>query len=238
MSRNSFAADQCGFVATSPCSPWLRRSRDERGVALIITLLTMMLLSALGLALALTTSTEMRISSAYASSAEVFYAADAAFERSVHDLSLIPDWSLVLGGIVRSSFVDGLPGTRHLPDGSLLDLRQETDRLNCGGATCGPWGSNNPMWQLFAHGPFADLSPARAINSRIFIVVWVADDATENDGQPLVDGDTTSGPNPGEGLIQLLVHAYGPGRTRREVSGTLRRQDARLRVLSWREVRQ
>jgi hypothetical protein len=126
---------------------------------------------------------------------------------------------------------------RQLPDGSVLDLQQETGRLNCGGATCGPWGPNNPTWQLFAHAPLTDVSPAQAINSRIYVVVWVADDATENDGQPLVDGDTTVGPNPGEGLIQLLVRAYGPGRTRREVEGTLKRQDARLRVLSWREVR-
>ena len=112
--------------------------RDERGVALIITLLTMMLLSALGLALTLTTSTEVRISSAYTSSAEVFYAADAAFERASQDLSQIPDWNLALGGVVRSSLVDGLPGSRQLPDGSVLDLQQETGRLNCGGATCGP----------------------------------------------------------------------------------------------------
>lgn len=216
-------------------SSWLR---DERGVALIITLLTMMLLSALGLALTLTTSTEMRVSSAYAGSAEVFYAADAAFERSTQDLLLIPDWNLVLGGVVRSTLVDGLPGPRQRPDGSVLDLQRETDRLNCGGATCGPWGANNPRWQLFAHAPLADVSPAQAINSRIYVVVWVGDDATENDGQPLVDGDTTAGPNPGEGLIQLLVHAYGPGPTRREVEGTLKRQDARMRVLSWREVRQ
>jgi hypothetical protein len=212
--------------------------RGERGVALIITLLSMMLLSALGLALTLTTSTEVRISSAHGRGVEAFYAADAAFDRALHDLSLAGDWDLVLSGAVRSSFVDGSPGLRRLADGTVLDLREETHRLNCGGAPCGPWGPNNPVWQLFAHGPLADMSPTRAINSRIYVVVWVADDATENDGQPLVDGDTTAGANPGEGLLQVLAHAYGPGRARRAIEGTLRRADPRVHVLSWRATQQ
>jgi hypothetical protein len=211
--------------------------REERGVALIVTLLSMMLLSVLGLALTLTTSTEVRVSSAHARGVEAFYAADAAFDRALQDLSLIADWDLVLGGM-RSAFVDGPPGLRRLTDGSVLDLRKETDRLNCGGATCGPWGPNNPMWQLFAYGWLADMSPARAINSRIYVVVWVADDALENDGQPLVDGDTTAGANPGEGLLQVLAHAYGPGSARRVVEGTLRRANPRVHVLSWRGTRQ
>jgi hypothetical protein len=207
--------------------------REERGVALIITLLSMTLLSVLGLALTLTTSTEVRVSSAHARGVEAFHAADAAFDRALQDLSLIADWDLALGGM-RSSFVDGPPGPRRLTDGSVLDLRQETTRLNCGGATCGPWGPNNPVWQLFAYGPLADMSPTRAINSGVYVVVWVADDATENDAQPLVDGDTTAGPNPGEGLLQVLAHAYGPGSARRAIEGTLRRANPRVHVLSWR----
>jgi hypothetical protein len=69
------------------------------------------------------------------------------------------------------------------------------------------------------------------------VVVWVADDPLETDGQPLVDGDT-SGANPGAGIIQLLVHAYGPFGMRRVIEGTLKGGDTRSRVLSWREVRQ
>jgi hypothetical protein len=36
----------------------------------------------------------------------------------------------------------------------------------------------------------------------------------------------------------VLVHAYGPLGTRRIIEATLRRDDSRTRVLSWREVRQ
>jgi hypothetical protein len=54
----------------------------------------------------------------------------------------------------------------------------------------------------------------------------------------MIDGDTTNGPNPGAGLLQVLVHAYGPLGTRRVIEATLRRDDLRTRVLSWREVRQ
>ena len=221
----------------------------ERGVALIIALLAMMLLSALGMTLAVTTSTETRIAAAYGAGVEAFYGVDAAVERAVHDLSLVADWNQVLTGALTSSFVDGPAGPRALPNGSQLDLVEATARVNCGKATCSltdlnattvdrPWGANNPRWQLYAHGDLARLSPSGAINSRVYIVVWVGDDALENDGQPLFDGDATGGANPGAGVLQLMAHAYGPAGTRRVVEATLGRADQRIRVLSWREMRQ
>lgn len=231
-----------------------RRSRAEAGVpsrdsglAIVFVMLAMMLLSALGVALALTTASERQVSSSYGTGMEVFYAADAAFERVIHDLSLAADWNAVLGGGL-STFVDG-SSSRMLPDGSLLNLAQATDLVNCGRSPCSladmqattatrPWGSNNPIWRVYASGRLADVSPASAIDSNVYIVVWVADDPLETDGQPLADGDSTNGPNPGAGLLQVLVHAYGPLGTRRAIEATLRRDDSRTRVLSWREVRQ
>jgi hypothetical protein len=70
------------------------------------------------------------------------------------------------------------------------------------------------------------------------VIVWVGDDPLENDGQPLVDGDTSGGANPGKGLLQLLAHAYGPAGARRVVEATLMRAGPGIRVLSWREIRQ
>ena len=81
------------------------------------------------------------------------------------------------------------------------------------------------------------MSPGGTVESAVYVVVWVADDPLETDGQPLIDGDTTVGPNPGAGLLQVLVHAYGVGGTRRVIEATLRRGDSRSRVLSWRELR-
>jgi hypothetical protein len=130
----------------------------------------------------------------------------------------------------------------------VLDLQQATDYVNCGRLPCSsvdlqaitasrPWGANNPAWQLYAYGLLADVSPGGGVESTNYIVVWVADDPLETDGQPLIDGDTSVGPNPGAGLLQVLVHAYGPGGTRRVIEATVRRGDSRNRVLSWRELR-
>jgi hypothetical protein len=210
-------------------------------------MLAMMLLSALGVALALTTASERQVSASYGTGMEVFYAADAAFERAIQDLSLAADWNAVLGGGL-STFVDA-SDSPVLPDGSLLNLAQATDVVNCGRSPCSlpdmqaatttrPWGTNNPIWRVYAFGRLADVSPSGAIDANVYVVVWVADDPLETDGQPMIDGDSSDGPNPGAGLLQVLVHAYGPLGTRRVIEATLRRDATRTRVLSWREVRQ
>ena len=87
-------------------------ARSDRGVALVVALLMMMLLSALGLSLTMVTSTEERVADAYLSGSETFYAADAAFELAVQELALVPDWSRVLDGSVTSTFVDDAGSNR------------------------------------------------------------------------------------------------------------------------------
>jgi Tfp pilus assembly protein PilX len=222
--------------------------RSDRGVVLIFVLLAMMLLSALGMALALISSSERQVAATYGWGAEVFYAADAAFERAFQDLSRATDWTAVLSG-GTSTFVDAAAESRVLPGRSAVTLSQTTDAMNCGRSPCSvadmqattaarPWGVNNPIWHLYAYGPITDLSPSGVIDSNVYAVVWVADDPLETDGQPLIDGGSTDGPNPGAGLLEVLVHAYGPGGTRRVIEATLKRGDSRIRVLSWREVRQ
>ena len=212
------------------------RLGDEQGVALVIALLAMLLLTALGMALTLTTSTEARISTNYRDGVEALYAADAAIERVMQDVLTVPDWNRILDGSATSSFVDGPAGTRTLPDGTTLDLQQATNVVRCGKTACGdadidaladerPWGTNNPRWQLYAHGPVDEMLPTESINSAMYVVVWMADDPSENDGKPLVDGDTANGANPGRGVLSVLAHAYGPTGVRRVVEATIARTD-------------
>jgi len=221
---------------------------SERGIALVIVLLAMMLIAALAVALSLTTATETRIAASYAWGAETFYAADAAIEHVLHDLATLGDWTDALSG-AAISFSDGPPGPRTLPDGTRVDLNQVTDLLNCGHPSCSiaeitastadrPWGINNPIWQLYGHGPLAMFSPAIDIDPPIYVMVWVSDDPLENDGQPLVDGDETMGPNAGRGILQVRAHAYGAGGSERRVEMTIRRAGASVHVISWREMRQ
>lgn len=69
----------------------------EDGVALVIAVMSMMLMTALGSALILTTMTETGVSSNYVSGLETFYAADAAVERTLADLPATEDWSALVG---------------------------------------------------------------------------------------------------------------------------------------------
>src|SRR5213080_5008630 len=138
--------------------------RREDGIALIVALMAMMLMTALGAALILTTTGETMIAANFRNGQEALYAADAALERAMDDILTVPDWNNLLNGSTQSAFIDGSPsGTRTLPDGTQIDLSQLLNLANCGKVTsCSPsdlttnltgsrpWGANNPVWNLYA----------------------------------------------------------------------------------------
>jgi hypothetical protein len=74
-----------------------KRLRGEQGVALVIAVMSMTLMTALGAALILTTMTETGISANYVGGIEAFYAADAAVERTVAELPAADDWHALIG---------------------------------------------------------------------------------------------------------------------------------------------
>jgi hypothetical protein len=218
---------------------------SDRGVALILVLMVMMTLSALAMSLALMVSTESRVTANYRDGIEVLYGAEAGLERVLPDLAAEPDLNRVLAGFAVSTFIDGPPGLRRLPDGTFADLHALTSVLNCGRPVCSdddlnaarddrPWGMNNPRWRLYGYGPLPALGVGRG-DSRVYTVVWAADDPSETDGDPSTDraGDE----NPGRGRLSLIAHGYGLAGTRRVVEATVAKDDGRLRVLSWREIR-
>jgi hypothetical protein len=218
------------------------RLRDEDGIALIIALIAMMLMMALGIALVLTTSTETRISANFREGTEALYAADAAVERVMDDILTVPDWNDILNGVRQSAFIDGVAGgTRTLPDGSVLDLDKATNMLKCGKVTiCAdtdlnvvtterPWGMNNPRWKLYAYGPVTAFLPTATINSLDYVIVWIADDPSETDNDPLKDGgldaNDASVPNPGLGVMAMHAEGYGPFGAKRVIEVTIARTD-------------
>ena len=109
-----------------------RRLANEQGTALIVALLSTVLLTALGAAVVLVSRTETAIAANYRSSQEALYAADAAVERVMQDLLLIPRWNDVLAGTVQSGFIDGaMSSQKTLPTGGKVTLC-------CGaGSACG-----------------------------------------------------------------------------------------------------
>jgi len=228
--------------------PLSARIRQDDGIALIVALMAMMLMMALGLTLVLTTTTETKISANYSQGTEALYAADAAVERVMDDILTVPDWNEILKGNVRSAFIDGTPsGVRTLPDGSKLDLGKATNVLDCGNAdSCSdealnawtderPWGLNNPRWKLYAYGPMSEMLPTDTINSKDYVIVWIADDPSETDNDPTTDGapgvncsqtnDPNCSVNPGLGVLAMHAEAFGPGGARRVIEVTVARTD-------------
>jgi hypothetical protein len=206
----------------------------ERGSALVVALMSMLLLSALGVALILTTSTETMLAANYGSGQEALYAADAAMERAMLEIPGMTDFDALLSGTLTSSFRDGSPGSRTLPDGSTLDLLELTNLANCASTTgCSPdqmnavtadrpWGPNNPRWQLFAHGRLDSLLPDGQMNTPYYVVVWVGDDPSETDGMPTRDDGNGSG-GPGRGVLLLRAEAFGPRGSHRRLEAAVQR---------------
>ena len=227
---------------------------SERGIALIVSMMALLLMGALGSALIVMTTIEAKIARNYRSHSESLYAADAALERAVDDLGAIPDWNTLLAGTSTSAFVDGPPvGTRTLADSAALDIGEALNRANCAKATdCSaadmdavtlerPWGPNNPRWQLFAYGKLSDMAPSGTVNSPFYVIVMVGDDPSENDSDPLHDG--VSPANPGSGVLAMRAEAWGPFGAHKVLELTLARTNSTgpgpvgLRLLSWREIR-
>src|SRR5438874_3328451 len=223
--------------------------RREDGIALIVAMMAMLLMTALGVALVLTTSSETMIAGNFRNSQEALYAADAVVERAMDDILTVPDWNKLLDGSTQSAFVDGPPsGTRTLPDGSTIDLTQALNVANCDHvAACTaaemdnntgmrPWASNNPRWQLYAYGKLTDMLPVSdTINSSYYVMVMVGDDPSDNDGDPVHDGLGIKCPagnngmdgscNPGIGVIAMRAEAFGPRGAHKVIEITVTRTD-------------
>ncbi len=228
----------------------------NRGIALVLTLLAISLFSALGLALALSSSLERLAAANHDEAVSLLNMADAALELAARDLAAIDDWNAVLAGALRSPLVDGLPDGVRLPSpGVVVDLTGLTNDITCGQATpCTdaltrrstaerPWGSNNPWWRPFLHSSLDGASDPRH-TTPTYVVVWLGDDASEVDDDPLADG---GGPaQEGRYIVRARAEAFGPRGARRAIEAELARLCTPLetgeyclpgiRVQSWRLV--
>jgi len=195
------------------------RFADEKGTALIIALMSMLLLTALAAGVVMVSNTEIKIAGNYNNAQETLYAADAAVERVVQDLLLVPRWNDILTGSVQSSLIDGAATVQKpVPGGGQVllccgtnsatgQLQALTDGLN-------QWGTNSPQWKLFAYAPLKDMLPDVPIDSPSYIAVWVADDPAETDGNPAADTN---------GTLTLHAEAFGPTGTHKVVEVTVAR---------------
>ena len=232
-----------GSVSAKPQS----RPLNEDGIALIVALMAMLLMSGLGLALVATTSVETLIAENFRSSIELSYAAEAVVGRALVDLQGVPDWTTVLSGAAMSTFTDGAPsGVRTLTDGTTINLTTIVNLANCNRPTaCSlaamdattaarPWGANNPRWQLYAYGNVGRLLAPARVASSAYGVAMVGDDPAERDEDPLQD--TSDAASPGAGVVMLRVEVFGARGAQRRLELTISRVPTvqELHILSWR----
>lgn len=203
----------------------------ERGSALVAVLLSTVLVSAIGAALTVTANTEAAIASSFRTERELTYAAEAAVERAMQDVRLVTDWDALLSGARTTTFLDRTMAPA-LPTGGTLDLPALTARLQA--ATDARFGGpDSPQWRLVASGRLADIAGNSSIESPAYLVVWVADDVSETDGNPAADSNDE---------LMIRGEAVGSGGRTRTLDVTVTRAGVSagqpgLRVTSWREVR-
>jgi hypothetical protein len=202
------------------------RLADETGMALIIALMSMMLLTALAAAVVMVSNTEVKIAGNYNNAQETLYAADAAVERVVQDLLLVPRWNDILAGSVKSALIDGSPtDPKNVPGGGTITLccgtTSATAQLQALTDNASTWGGNNPQWKLYAYAPLSDLLPNVPIDSPAYVAVWIADDPADGpigtntpDNDPLVDTN---------GVLTVHAQAFGPTGTWKVVEVTVAR---------------
>jgi hypothetical protein len=97
---------------------------------------------------------------------------------------------------------------------------------------------NRPVWRLLAHAPLDRLTGSGA--APVYIIVWIADDVDEADGDPLHDSN---------GVLMLRAEALGLRGARRRIEVTVARESqgkgsapnagdtlnrSEVRMVSWR----
>ena len=215
----------------------MRGIGSEQGVAILVAIMALLLMAAIGSVLILTSSSETIIAAHFRDSVEARYAAGAMIERGMDDLGGIADWTLVINGAVRSSWVDGAAsGSRTLADGSTIDLMQIVNLASCQKPTpCStaemdavtadrPWGASNPRWVLLAYGAVRDFLPGSSTIDSPYYVVLLAGAAVAPAGWS---------------AMALRAEAFGPRNSHAVVEATAGRAagTAPAKFLSWRELR-
>jgi hypothetical protein len=219
------------------------RGPAERGTALLCVLMVTTLLATLSAALVLVAITESMSSANHGAAQQALYAADAALEQTRGELATA-DWRITPGVGISGYLIDHEQMPR-APDGAVLDLAALTAARQAESDASFSPSPDRPLWRLFGHGRFGDLAPAGLSVPPAYLLVWVADDGDERDGDRGQDSNN---------VLLVRTEAYGVAGAHRSIEATLMLQTEPagegesgvpapppvrrgVRVLSWKEVR-
>jgi len=220
--------------------PLERVFTSEHGTVLIATLMVVVLLGTLGAALALAVSTESVTAANYEASQQTLYAADAGIERIVGELRGLASWRTIPAPASVSGSADVNDGSSfaRAPDGANLDFAQLTARRQTESNARYPNAPDLPAWRLFAHASMNRIT-ADIANGSPYVIVWVADDPDDLDGDPATDTND---------VVMVHAEAFGIRGGHRAIEATIQREDAMaaglpgvmrsdVRLIAWQEVR-
>ena len=242
---------RCAIGHADACRPGLGGCR---GVALVATLVVLLVLSAMGLGLVLTTSLEPAAAANYECALRARYGAETGAALAAHDLAVAADWDAALAGGWQSPHLETPPGEFPAPDGTRLNVAALTNLANCGHeAACGgsemdafisdrPWGPNNPRWQPVGMLRYDRLEAAPPGIPGVVVLVWVGDDPADLDGNPFRDTPAAADGSraPGACVVAVRAEAFSARASHRTVTLTVTRGSPGCgtsgRVVSWRET--
>jgi hypothetical protein len=188
----------------------------------------MVLLTGLGTGLTAIANTERLAADNFRAGIETTYAADVAAALVVRELEARAEWTTAICCDNRSTLVDATR-TPTLPSGDVVDLDRLTANLQRQTDTETGAGAAREQWRPFAWGPLERVAGGTSGRALPYAMVWVADDRGETDGDPATDSN---------GTVVVRVRTSGARGSMRDIEQVLRRgPDARVEVLSWREVR-
>ena len=175
-----------------------RRGKGEAGFALIVALLALMLLTFLGLTLAVTTSTELQISTNYRWSQQALYNAEGGLEFARAVLSQVGDGQLVLPAARLTSW-DPATVPKPVPLANSPPATYFATR-NFENFFCDTWGNGAGFGQVLVDptnpgAPFQNVSTALGQRLSGNFTVWVRRDLVFN-----ADGTISDSPL-GENVI-------------------------------------
>jgi len=218
----------------------------ERGSALLPVLLLMFLFAAVSMAIAVAVQIEIKVASRHVAAASALYAADAGIAAAIAELRGLPSWAPVLSGTVRSVHTDGVfGGVKPVPGGGTVliccGMQSAIGRLATDTSSSARTARRNIEWQPFLWVSAHVLLPGDP-PSRSYVIVWVADDEEDDDGDAQVDAN---------GIVVLRAEANEASGVRRVTEAYVARQPVAgaggegedevvpqaVGVRAWREVR-
>ncbi|CAN5440555.1 hypothetical protein BH23ACI1_BH23ACI1_12750 [soil metagenome] len=204
------------------------RSAGQRGAALVITLMVTAIVTALGGALLLVTMVESAVEANHQQTHAVRQAAEAGLACGIAGLAVTEDWSNALQGLPvpgppclePAAFPPSFPGGGDIEPAALTAALQAMTSARYGTVP------DTPRWELWIAGA----APGAAASGPV-VLVWIADDEGEDDGDPAVDAN---------GVLWVRAEAFGRGSARTAVEALVRRnppEEGATAVIGWRLTR-